>query len=35
MKKPYRISQAELKYIYESAQARMEYNSESASKYKK
>lgn len=29
-----RISQEELKYVYESAQARMEYNPEVAAKYK-
>lgn len=35
MKQPRRISQGELKYVYESAQARMEYNPEIAAKYKK
>lgn len=35
MIQPRRISQGELKYVYESAQARMEYNPEIAAKYKK
>lgn len=35
MKQPRRIGQGELKYVYESAQARMEYNPEIAAKYKK
>lgn len=35
MKQSQRISQGELKYIYESAKARMEYNPEVAAKYKR
>ena len=35
MIQPRRISQGELKYVYESAQARMAYNPEIAAKYKK
>lgn len=34
MKQKQRINQGELKYIYESAKARMEYNPEVAAKYK-